>query len=200
MYWTDKNTHKIQRANLDGSNIEDIVTMPGSNGPHSIALDMNGRKMYWTDSWTYKVQRADFDGSNIEDISIGLGSPHGIALGIVPTNKVSAAAPAAVEILPDETRLHPNYPNPSNPETWIPYQLASPENVTLTIYTVNGQLIRTLALGYQPAGIYQNRSRAVYWDGKNELGEKVASGVYFYTFTAGDFTATRKMLIRNSIK
>ena len=98
--------------------------------------------------------------------------------------------------IPEETALLHNYPNPFNPETWIPYQLAEPAEVNLTIYAVNGTLVRTLALGYQPAGIYQYRSRAAYWDGKNEVGEPVASGVYFYTLTAGDFNATRKMLIR----
>ncbi len=95
-----------------------------------------------------------------------------------------------------ENALLANFPNPFNPETWIPYQLAKPTEVTLTIYAVNGQAVRTLALGHQPAGIYQNRSRAAYWDGKNAFGEPVASGVYFYTLKAGDFTATRKMLIR----
>ena len=98
--------------------------------------------------------------------------------------------------IPDENALLHNYPNPFNPETWIPYQLAKPADVTLTIYTVNGQVVRRLALGHQPAGIYQSRSRAAYWDGRNAQGEKVASGLYFYTLTAGDFTATRKMLIR----
>ena len=97
---------------------------------------------------------------------------------------------------PTETALLPNYPNPFNPETWIPYQLAEPAEVTLHIYTVNGTLVRTLALGHQPAGIYQSRSRAAYWDGRNAIGEPVASGVYFYTLTAGEFTATQKMLIR----
>ncbi len=98
--------------------------------------------------------------------------------------------------IPEETALFHNYPNPFNPETWIPYQLAEPAEVTLTIHAVNGTLVRTLTLGYQPAGIYQTRTRAAYWDGKNDLGEKVASGVYFYTLTAGDFNTTRKMLIR----
>ncbi|MDD9972579.1 MAG: dockerin type I domain-containing protein [Candidatus Poribacteria bacterium] len=98
--------------------------------------------------------------------------------------------------LPDKTQLLANYPNPFNPETWIPYQLAKDTDVTLHIYAVNGTLVRTLALGHQPVGMYQRRSRAAYWDGRNALGEPVASGVYFYTFTAGDFTATRKMLIR----
>ena len=98
--------------------------------------------------------------------------------------------------VPEEMALLHNYPNPFNPETWIPYQLAEASNVTFHIYAVNGALVRTLDLGHQPAGIYQYRSRAAYWDGNNEVGEPVASGVYFYTITAGDFTATRKMLIR----
>ena len=97
---------------------------------------------------------------------------------------------------PEQTALLANYPNPFNPETWIPYQLSKPTDVTVSIYAVNGQLVRTLALGHQPAGVYQTRSRAAYWDGRNTVGEKVASGVYFYTLTAGDFSATRKMLIR----
>ena len=101
-----------------------------------------------------------------------------------------------VALTPKVTTLLPNYPNPFNPETWIPYQLAKPADVMLTIYAIDGQVIRWLELGHQAAGIYQNRSRAAYWDGKNELGEPVASGVYFYTLTAGEFTATRKMLIR----
>ena len=99
-------------------------------------------------------------------------------------------------LTPKETALLANYPNPFNPETWIPYQLAKSGFVNISIYAVDGRLVRRLWLGHQPAGIYESRSRAVYWDGKNELGEPVASGVYFYTLTAGDFTATRKMLIR----
>ena len=99
-------------------------------------------------------------------------------------------------LTPKETVLLPNYPNPFNPETWIPYQLAAPAAVTLTIYATDGKVVRTLSLGHQPVGIYESRARAAYWDGKNEFGESVASGVYFYTLTAGDFTATRKMLIK----
>ena len=108
-------------------------------------------------------------------------------------------------MVPKETLLLANYPNPFNPETWIPYQLSKSADVTLTIYGIDGQIVRQLALGHQPAGMYQSRSRAAYWDGKNAMGEPVASGVYFYTLstestrdsvTAGDFSATRKMLIR----
>ncbi len=89
-----------------------------------------------------------------------------------------------------------NYPNPFNPETWIPYQLAAPAEVTLHIYTASGALIRTLAVGHRPAGIHTHQGDAVHWDGKNEFGEPVASGVYFYTLSAGNFRATRKMLIQ----
>ena len=99
-------------------------------------------------------------------------------------------------LLPKETVLLPNYPNPFNPETWIPYQLAKPAAVTLHIYSVKGALVRRLTLGHRPAGMYHNKDRAAYWDGRNARGEAVVSGVYFYTLTAGDFIATRKMLIR----
>ena len=98
-------------------------------------------------------------------------------------------------LMPKETILLPNYPNPFNPETWIPYQLAKPADVTVTIYAADGKLLRTLDLGHQPIGMYQSRKRAAHWDGRNAVGEAVASGVYFYTLTAGDFSATRKMLI-----
>ena len=104
-------------------------------------------------------------------------------------------APSAPD-LPDETALLSNYPNPFNPETWIPYQLATAADVTLTIYDIRGVRVRQLALGHQPSGFYYSRGRAAHWDGRNQLGEKVASGLYFYTFTAGDFTATQKLLIR----
>ena len=99
-------------------------------------------------------------------------------------------------LTPKETALLPNYPNPFNPETWIPYQLANPAEVTLRIYAIDGTLVRTLSLEHKPIGMYQTRTHAAYWDGRNQIGEPVASGVYFYTLTAGDFNATRKMLIR----
>ena len=98
-------------------------------------------------------------------------------------------------LLPKETVLLANYPNPFNPETWIPYRLAEDAFVTLTIYDGSGQVIRTLDVGYQTAAFYETRSKAIYWDGKNEFGEGIASGMYFYHLSAGDFSATRKMLI-----
>ena len=97
--------------------------------------------------------------------------------------------------VPEITALLANYPNPFNPETWIPYQLAQSAEVTLSIHSANGSLVRTMELGHQEAGTYHSRSDAAYWDGVNDTGETVASGVYFYTLTAGNFSATRKMLI-----
>ena len=101
---------------------------------------------------------------------------------------------AAVE-KPDETALLENYPNPFNPETWIPYQLASDTDVQLSIYDINGALVRQLDLGHQRAGYYTNRSRAAYWDGRNEFGERVATGIYFYQLRAGSESFLRKMVI-----
>ena len=94
-----------------------------------------------------------------------------------------------------KTALFANYPNPFNPETWIPYQLATSTEVVLTIHTATGAIVRTLPLGHKSAGVYKTQNRAAHWDGKNELGESVCSGIYFYTLTAGDFTGIRKMLI-----
>ena len=98
-------------------------------------------------------------------------------------------------IIPEETALLHNYPNPFNPETWIPYHLSGSAYVSLTIYAIDGKVVRHLDLGHQAAGYYQSKSRAAYWDGRNNVGERVASGLYFYTLTAGEFSATRKMLI-----
>ncbi len=102
----------------------------------------------------------------------------------------------ALPAVPSETTLLANFPNPFNPETWIPYQLSTDADVTLTIYNMRGVVVRQLKLGQKAAGVYTSRSRAIHWNGRNQIGEKVAAGVYFYTLKAGDFTATRKMLIR----
>ncbi|MYA72640.1 T9SS type A sorting domain-containing protein, partial [Candidatus Poribacteria bacterium] len=94
-------------------------------------------------------------------------------------------------VLPETTVLLPNYPNPFNPETWIPYQLANASDVQITIYDTKGIVVRTLALGHQAAGYYTDRNRAAYWDGRNGLGENVASGVYFYQLQAGEISPMR---------
>ena len=130
----------------------------------------------------------DFDTDRVLTFTVGAGA-------IASYNGPDLTAQITVTA-DREDALLVNFPNPFNPETWIPYQLSKPAEVTITIYAVDGQVVRTLALGHQPSGLYESRSRATYWDGRNAVGEPVASGVYFYTLTAGDFTATRKMLIR----
>ena len=97
--------------------------------------------------------------------------------------------------IPAETALLRNYPNPFNPETWIPYHLSEDADVKLTIYDVNGELVRDINVGHQTAAKYDTRSKAIYWDGRNRFGEQVASGIYFYHLDAGDFSGTRKMVI-----
>ena len=96
---------------------------------------------------------------------------------------------------PTGTRLYPNFPNPFNPETWIPYQLAEAAEVHISIYDVKGQPVRELPIGFREAGSYTSQSEAVYWNGRNDIGQLVTSGIYFYTLSAGDFSDTRKMLI-----
>ncbi len=113
----------------------------------------------------------------------------------VTVNVVEPGSAPATHQSPTKTELLANYPNPFNPETWIPYQLSESAKVTVTIYNVKGEMVRHFALGHQAAGDYRSRARAIHWDGKNQFGEKVSTGVYFYRFTAGDFSATRRMLI-----
>ncbi len=96
---------------------------------------------------------------------------------------------------PEQTQLLANYPNPFNPETWIPYELATDTNVTLTIYNAQGVVVRSLILGHQSAGYYVGRDRAAYWDGRNAFGEQVASGIYFYQLETDAMSLMRKMVI-----
>ena len=93
------------------------------------------------------------------------------------------------------TALLQNYPNPFNPETWIPYQLADNTLVTLSIYDQSGHVVRILDIGHQKSGVYRDKASAAYWDGRNQHGEPVTSGTYYYQFRTGDYTALRRMVI-----
>jgi hypothetical protein len=99
------------------------------------------------------------------------------------------------ELLSLEPQLLQNLPNPFNPETWLPYKLPFDAEVQITIYDIKGTLVRRLDLGHQPAGDYLNQSKAAYWDGRSDTGELVSSGIYFYRFQAGDYHATKKMIL-----
>ena len=170
-------------VNGDGVvNIQDLVLVAGALGNSAAAPSIHPQSLEMLTAADVKSWLSQAQHFNLTDAMA--------QKGILFLEQLLAV------LTPKETVLLANFPNPFNPETWIPYQLAKDAEITVTIYASNGQVVRRLALGHQVAGIYQNRSRAVYWDGRNEFGEPVASGVYFYTLIAGDFTATRKMLIR----
>ena len=196
VYWTEQvsNGGRVRSMNRTGSgdkllaSLEEII-------PGGIAVDAVGGKVYWTTS--HGIQSVPLTDED-ETVVIREEMPAGIALGgtAVPAAPAAPAAPSMSPVVSAENTLLANYPNPFNPETWIPYQLSVSADVSVLIDAVDGRLVRRLELGHQSAGIYRSRSRAAYWDGRNGFGERVASGLYFYTLTAGDFTATRKMLIR----
>ncbi len=140
-----------------------------------------------------------------DNISIEM-RPRNIDIQAIEYNPLDKNRDGVVDILDqvDETQAAPavtkfsldqNYPNPFNPETWIPYQLATPADVTIRIYKLNGEVVRSLDLGYKPAGFYADRTKSAYWDGKDDYGQKVSSGIYFYTIQAGSYTATKKMIV-----
>ena len=172
-------------ADVNGDGIIDIVDLVlvagalGNKAAAPAAWARYGRVFTKSDVQQWLAQARQLDKTNPK-----------VQRGVLFLEQLLAA------LTPKKTSLLPNYPNPFNPETWIPYQLAEAADVTVTIYAVDGKVVRTLALGHRSVGIYQGKNRAAHWDGKNALGESVASGVYFYTLKAGDFTATRKMLIR----
>ena len=122
---------------------------------------------------------------------------------LIATNDRSPAAMRVLVYLqqllvtarPEKTQLLANYPNPFNPETWIPYELATDTHVRITIYNTQGVVIRSLQFGHQSAGYYVGRDRAAYWDGRNALGEQVASGLYFYQLETDEMSSMRKMVI-----
>ncbi len=170
-------------VNGDGIvNIQDLVLVAGEFGEGTAAPLALRRNLKGV------VSRAEVQKWLTQAQQMNLTDPTSLQ-GILFLEQLLAA------ITPKETALLPNYPNPFNPETWIPYQLAQSADVSISIYAADGTLVRRLDLGHQPVGMYQHRSRAAHWNGRNAQGEPVASGVYFYTLSAGDFSATRKMLI-----
>ncbi len=120
-----------------------------------------------------------------------------LSVKVTPEHLANAVLPVRLDAIgqPTQNLLWQNYPNPFNPETWIPYQLSEDSPVSVSIYDTTGKLIRTLQLGFQSAGFYNSRERAAYWDGRNALGERVASGIYFYQLTTPSFQQTRRLVI-----
>jgi len=132
---------------------------------------------------------------DFHDKSSGQSGYHEIILSDDPVQNLSGKVLRLSAPVPEQSALLQNYPNPFNPETWIPYKLAHSSDVTVKIYNIQGQLVRTLNLGHRDAGFYVDKESAAYWDGRNDTGEQVASGVYFYQIKAGTFNATKRLVI-----
>ncbi len=203
VYWTEQMNGVGEVRSMNGTGNGNKLLAGTESIPGGIAVDPDGGKVYWRTS-DGEIQSAPLTGGIQTDVTSeghGAGPATGIALGGTAGMSANQAASApsvssVTSVVSVESALLANYPNPFNPETWIPYQLSSPADVSISIYSINGSLVCDLDLGHQSAGVYRSRSRAAYWDGRNAFGERVASGLYFYTLTAGDFTATRKMLIQ----
>ena len=197
-------------VNQDGVvNISDLVLVAGrlgQSGPN--AADVNGdgvvniQDLILVASALGQTQAApSLHPASLEmftaaDIQEWLAEAHGLDLTDPKLQSGIRFLEQLLSVLvPKETELLPNYPNPFNPETWIPYRLAEDAFVTLVIYDQRGSVVRRFNVGHQTASVYESRSQAIYWDGRNEVGDRVASGIYFYALTAGDYSATRKLVI-----
>ena len=197
----------IRRLNLDGTEPQTVLKpariqleKTRLSGPLGIAVDPYGGKIYWIDLNPGRIHRANLNGTDAEDIVTGINWGRFIALDLTQTieswgvvNRQGKQPTLWGRIR--GTALLPNFPNPFNPETWIPYQLAEAAHVRIRIYDALGHLVRELDLGKQPAGDYLSRQRAAYWDGCNNTGEVVSSGVYFYMLKAGNYRTTRRMTV-----
>ena len=170
----------------------------GTVAARALSDDTARSKAVWVDLNRNSVVQAG------DTLEVTLRDTHGavVAGPILQTvsgtdirNAYLTVALMAGDVHPKDTVLAQNYPNPFNPETWIPYQLSETTEVAIQIYDGSGRLVRTLDMGLKAAGPYMTRSRAAYWDGKNESGEPVASGIYFYTLQAPEFSSTRRMVI-----
>lgn len=188
----------VYRGDTKGGNYTRIAFVPGaedsetsSDYQHTDAQVQSGRTYY------YYLEDIDLAGKRTKSDVIKVSPIEEKAKRLRELKFRSFIVPrrAAPESLPKQNSLLSNYPNPFNPETWIPYNLAQAADVTIRIYDIRGHQIRTLHLGYQPAGFYLNKDKAAYWDGRSNTGERAGSGVYFYRLSAGSFSAVRKMVI-----
>ena len=223
-YWADllitaKGMESSGDVNQDGIvNVLDIILVAqnlGQNPPANPRADVNkdgqvnvldlvfvaewlGEKVAAAPSQVDIVKPTVFSSENIiavqralRELDVLSQKSHNLKMAIQFLNAWLADANQNIP----ETKLLPNYPNPFNPETWIPYQLAESADVSVKIYDVGGRLVRTISTGFKPVGYYLTQERAAYWNGHNETGEPVSSGVYFLQFVAGDFSATRRIVM-----
>ena len=180
---------------LDGLNVSISNLTSGVALGNTLATDEYSMTFVKLDDTAAKV-------GDVLEIKADSGNPllgihpvqHVVTAEDVLNNSISLPDLVTYEI-PAQTELLANYPNPFNPETWIPFRLAEDASVSLSIYGASGSLVRTIDVGFTPAAVYEGRSDAIYWDGRNNFGEQVSSGIYFYHLQAGEFSATRKMVV-----
>ena len=172
-------------VNGDSSvNIFDLVMVAGNFGKSvAAAPTVLARELTFTTQQKLSVQSAIVELKDMPMRSEAEELVLSLLIAILP------------ERLPEQTQLLPNYPNPFNPETWIPFELNQDSDVSLAIYDMAGRLVRRLDIGFQKAGTYLQRDRAIYWDGRTQSGEQVASGTYFYTLKTEGYVSTQKMII-----
>jgi len=174
--------------------LHDSDTMLASNLTQSGMISIAFAKANGFSNGAIAEIKYDVIADSVSPLRLGTGALHESDASPIKPRLVnggfkSLATPAGY------TALLQNYPNPFNPDTWIPYQLAKSANVNIMIYSISGQLVRTLRLGHRPAGFYTTKGRSAYWDGRNNEGEQLASGTWFYTIQAGEFVDTRKMIL-----
>jgi len=225
VYVVDSGNNRIQVFDSKGKFLRKWGTLGNADGefswPHGIAVNSKADRIYVADTNNHRIQVFDTKGNFLTkwgtygDGDMDLIFPQGIAVSRsgevyvsdTGNHRIKVYRPVGGGVVEPadkkpvkwgylkRTELLQNYPNPFNPETWIPYQLAEDADVEVSIYSASGELIRSLDIGHKPAGFYAAREEAVHWDGSNDSGEQVASGVYFYAIQAGNFTATKKMAV-----
>ena len=188
---------EIYGMGLDGNNQTNLTNDPGKDA--NPLLSPNGEKVLFESrrDKNTELYLVDADGGAVKNLTnnpekdyFGRWNPVYFLRPVEPQDKHFTTFGAI-----KRTGLMQNFPNPFNPETWIPYHLAEAATVTVRIYNVKGELIRSIDVGKQAAGVYTSRQRAVYWDGKDTTGQSVASGIYFYQLLADDFSETRRMVV-----
>ena len=200
------NLMNLEWLRLSDNSISDISAVAGLTNLMGFYIDGNSISDISAVTSLTNLKSLDFSYNSVVDLSplvanTGLGPKSGVRVGGNPLSDLSlhmhipTLRERGVRVSFAQTELLWNYPNPFRLETWIPYRLAENAYVTVAIYDRSGHLIRTLSLGRQAAAIYESRFKAAYWDGRNELGERVANGVYFYHLSAGDYSATKRMVI-----
>ena len=191
--WSNKQATYAD-ANGDGViNLDDVFTI-NDNWKKTIGDELTSSapnspiQSQFSHPEMLEIYEKMYFGLQIRSRQTGVGSELAVALkNIIERLRMQS--------LPTVTKLLNNYPNPFNPETWIPFQLAEAQEVSITIYDLKGRKVRRLDLGYRKAGYYLNRTNAAYWDGRSDWGELIASGIYFYQIKAGNFSSQKRLII-----